>query len=190
MQILQIGCNNGKDHVLEFVKQNFLSITKLILVDASFDAIELCKKTYKDFLFCDFLMSAVTHFETDFIEIHMPTGHESSEHISVNKNHLVRHHHKNIKTSTVPAISINNLFEKYNLNNLDRLYIDTEGLDVQLIQALDFNKFKIKYIQYEHAHSEGPFITNGINYNLCINKLLNYNYKIKSNGTDTIAFTE
>jgi hypothetical protein len=55
---------------------------------------------------------------------------------------------------------LNNLFNKYNLTNIDILYIDAEGLDDLLIQSIDFNLFNINEIYFEHIHINESDLTN------------------------------
>ena len=47
----------------------------------------------------------------------------------------------------VPARNINKLFKELNLQTIDRLYIDTEGLDVDIINSIDFSNFDIKFLR-------------------------------------------
>lgn len=183
MNILQIGCNNGKDHVLEYIRsQN--NIESIILVDASQTAINKCKETYKDISNCTFIHSAIVPDNVESIDLHYPINQEDSEHCSVNFDHLIRHNHSNIKTVTVPAININTLLETY--KPIDRLYVDTEGLDSLLINAINFDVHKISYIYFEHLHSDGAFSVSK-NYNRALNHLRTHLYKIQTIGINTEA---
>jgi hypothetical protein len=38
------------------------------------------------------------------------------------------------------------------LQNIDLLFIDTEGYDSKIIMSIDFTKFNIKEIYYENLH--------------------------------------
>jgi hypothetical protein len=60
-----------------------------------------------------------------------------------------------IKSIDVDCLTINQLFEKYNIDTLDYLHVDTEGLDVHIISSIDFNKFKINNIIFEIIHADG-----------------------------------
>ena len=47
--------------------------------------------------------------------------------------------------------SINDLFDKYEINNtIDYLSIDTEGTELEILNSLDFKKYDIKIISVEH----------------------------------------
>ena len=79
---------------------------------------------------------------------------------SNNKFHIIKHGYnvEGIKELIVKTSSINNLFSKYNLDNLDILFIDTEGLDDLIIKSIDFNKFTINEIYFENLHLTQPDI--------------------------------
>lgn len=179
MNILQIGCNNGKDHVLEYVKaQN--NIAKIVLIDASLEAIDRCKETYSNVSNCTFLHNAVVTDDSQFVNLFVPTNDNDSEHSSLSFDHLIKHNHEHISTIKVPAMNINVLLEIY--KPVDRLYIDTEGLDSQLVSAINFSKYKIPYIFFEFVHSDGAFSV-GQNFERAKNLLLNNGYKL--NRVDT-----
>lgn len=50
----------------------------------------------------------------------------------------------------VPVVNINELLEKYCERCPDVIDIDTEGMDFDLVQALDLNKYRAKIISIEH----------------------------------------
>lgn len=53
---------------------------------------------------------------------------------------------------TVPAININTVLKKYLKPGISVLSIDCEGLDLDLVAAIDFNEYKPTYICVEHQH--------------------------------------
>jgi hypothetical protein len=57
-----------------------------------------------------------------------------------------------VKELNVKCLSINNLFKKYNLVDIDILFIDTEGIDDLIIKSIDFDTFKIREIYFENLH--------------------------------------
>lgn len=50
------------------------------------------------------------------------------------------------KVIKIPMVNINTVMEKYFQNPPDLLTIDVEGLDLEILSSLDFNKFKPKVI--------------------------------------------
>lgn len=68
------------------------------------------------------------------------------------------------------------MLEIFKFEMLDYLFIDTEGLDCDLILSLDLFKNKILNIIYESAHSDGSYKSFG-------KSLETKNYLIKNNYT-------
>jgi hypothetical protein len=72
---------------------------------------------------------------------------------SLNESHIEKH-----KTGEIPvkvsvnAMTLNNLFKKHNLKNIDILFIDSEGMDDKLVKSIDFDLYEIGTIYYEHSH--------------------------------------
>jgi FkbM family methyltransferase len=74
---------------------------------------------------------------------------------SNNFNHVAKHYFNSkdkIVEIKVKCININDLFDKYNLTDIDILFIDAEGFDDMIIKTIDFNKFKIREIYFENLH--------------------------------------
>ena len=49
-------------------------------------------------------------------------------------------------------MTLNQLLYRYNIREVDVLFIDTEGFDDKIIESINFNEFKIKEIYYENLH--------------------------------------
>ena len=49
-------------------------------------------------------------------------------------------------------MTINQLLNKYNLKNIDLLFIDTDGFDDKIIESINFDEFTIDEIYYENLH--------------------------------------
>jgi len=73
---------------------------------------------------------------------------------SLNKNHVLKHGYSEIGIveKKVPCLTINELFEKYKVKTIDILFIDAEGMDDKIIQAIDFTNYKVKKIYFENLH--------------------------------------
>ena len=65
---------------------------------------------------------------------------------SLKKSHIEKH-----KTNEEPieievdSITLNDLFDKHDINKIDVLFVDSEGMDDKLIMSIDFNKFDIEF---------------------------------------------
>ena len=190
MNIIQIGCNDGKDHVFDFVNQNLESIDNLILIDVNKNCIDYCKNIqYKDIKIAKFLFCAITNTNDEHALLYIDENSSDGRcpHASLNKNHVIEHLHPVYSTYKVPAKNINTLFEELNFPIIDRLYIDVESLDVDLVNAIDFNKYDIKLLVFEAQHSDGVHSGGGPRLKFCLERLKSFNYQIKSDGMNITA---
>ena len=83
---------------------------------------------------------------------------------SFKKKHLLDHHRKrfqitesDIEELDVKIVVFNDLVEKYNISEIEYLFIDTEGYDYQIIKSIDFNKTKINKVKFEYKHLDDTF---------------------------------
>jgi FkbM family methyltransferase len=192
MKIIQIGANNGKDEVFDLINQNRFNIELAILIEPIPFIINDLKNQYKDLDNVSIESIAINddpnlkHLTLYYIE---NSNYEVS---SFNKEHVIKHKPEDetneIKSLDIPCMTFNNIMEKYNLTDLDYLFIDTEGLDTYIINSIDFNKYNIKNIIFEAIHADGPFNT-GKNAEKTLNHLIHMGYMLKydQNGWDVMA---
>ena len=188
MNILQIGCNEGNDKVSDFISKNKKYFSKVLLVDASSSALELAKTFYKDFEGIDFRHVAVIDSDESEIDLFYPANTPNNVHCSVIEQHVTQHKKiegdiyqrpaEKVKKEKVPATRINNLLDYFDSQYIDRLYIDVEGLDCEIINDIDLQKYNVGYIRFEHTHSENTFSSNGPNLKKTVNFLNQFGYTI------------
>jgi FkbM family methyltransferase len=156
MKIIQIGSNNGNDSVRQFITENQNNIDLVVLVEPIPFILDQLKENYKDFnnIFIENIAISDNELEKFTLYYEEDSNYELS---SFRKQHLIDCNCslEKIKSIDVNCLTINQLFEKYNIDTLDYLHIDTEGLDVYIISSIDFNKFKIKNIIFEVIHTDG-----------------------------------
>jgi len=89
----------------------------------------------------------------------------------------------------VETISVNTLLEKYNAPNvIDYISLDIEGLEFDILQSFDFNKYKVLTWTVEHnLVNTQESINNFFN---ILYLLLSKNYSVKSNKWDIFAFLD
>lgn len=164
MNIVQIGTNRAYDDVTELVKLYKDQIKNLILVEPLIMHHENIKKCYEDVknVHIEFLAvtDKITLKELTFY-YHKEDG-PGFEVAGTSKEHILKHSVFNPKLTDegiveliVPCITLNTLLDKYNLDKIDVLYIDAEGIDDKLIYSLDLKRFNIINIIYEHLHING-----------------------------------
>jgi hypothetical protein len=77
-------------------------------------------------------------------------GQNYFDNINKNKTFI-----RKIKTKT-----INQIFEEYNISEVDFLKIDCEGMDLSIIKTLNFDKYKVNFLSIEFLYDAGSFIKN------------------------------
>jgi len=183
MKILQIGCNDCNDHVKDFVLLNKDNIELLILVDINPKIIEYANIYYSNVVNFKTIVSAITPKEEEaFIRLYHTKKEIFSQHTSHSYEHMIRHLHKSEDIIHIdhPTITINKIFSENKIETLDRLYIDTEGLDIDILDSIDYDKVKIKHITFEHVHIERDKLQKYFEKMYCLG------YKSKKSQTDTL----
>lgn len=183
--IIQIGAHVGNDHVTEYVKANKLDL--LVLVEPNPNCIDELRKCYDGYN-TEIIGKAVSTVDDQYVELHMPLNDSVSQHSSCNSEHIKQHGHTQQHSISVPTISINSLLKTY--TNIDRLYVDAEGLDIDIIDSIDLEEFCIPYIMFEYIHSDGPLSWGGQKYNVCVKRLEDNGYNLEKSGYNTIATKE
>jgi FkbM family methyltransferase len=188
MNIIQIGCNNGDDHVYNYIVNNQDKIDNVYLIDANSNCIEVSKVQYKDISNVTYLHYAITFSDEEYVELCVPDNGDSiSIHSSLLESHMLSHGHPNFKKERVPAKNINKLFEELNIQCLDRLYIDTEGLDIDIVNSLDFSKIDIKFLMFEYIHSDGSHSYGGERLDKLSAHLESLGYRLSKEEFNVIA---
>ena len=158
MKIVQIGTNKGNDDLTTIVKQiNPSDINLMVFVEPlSYcnEDIENCYAGY-NFTIENIVINndPAIEFETFY------TSDQYHRLSSLNKNHIQNHGLETIISSiNVPSMTINRLFDKHDIIELDILFVDAESLDHVIIKSIDFNKYKIDKIYYENVHGENHLL--------------------------------
>ena len=142
MNVIQIGCNNCDDHVFDFILKNKDEIKLFVVVDALPNCIVTAKEKYSFLGKKLHPLNCAISATNGVLEFFYPQSDEKSPHASLSKNHLINHRHKTLDSFFIPSLNLNSLLDSYK-NLIDRLYIDIEGLDVEALLSLDFEKNKI-----------------------------------------------
>lgn len=185
MNIIQIGCNNCEDHVFDFVSTNRDSISNFLVIDALPKCVEIASQKYNFLGDRLIAVQCAVAPENGILKFFYPTTDDCSAHSSLLKNHVNNHHHKDLNYFFIPTLDINTIFNFF-FNNVERLYVDIEGLDVVTILNLDFEKNKPKYIEYEFYHADGTFSYNK-NSDKLLSLLQSHNYSLEQSGYNVIA---
>jgi FkbM family methyltransferase len=107
---------------------------------------------------------------------------------SKDKHHVENHGYKiEMDKITLNPITLNQLFEKHQVQNVYVLSIDTEGHDYEILKSFDLKKYRPKFIEFEHIHIDG-YIKQGERYEDILEYLLANKYSVyKVDHFDTIV---
>jgi len=157
MVIIQIGCNDCQDQVRDFIFANEDKIEKLIVIDALQQSIEAAKIIYAPLKNKFFPVLSAVGLYNGVIPFFYPEDQDCSIHASTSLEHVAAHNHSKIKIFCSPLLRLDNVLHSFDIKKVDRLYIDVEGLDVDILLDLSFTDFDIDFIEYEFCHSDGTF---------------------------------
>ncbi len=186
--LIQIGANNGDrfDDLSKYIKKNKIFCVLVEPINIYFEEL---KKNYKNYENIYFEKSAITASNNNKIyTVDEKYLEKYDEHIqgisSFKKNHLIKHgvKPKHIISQNINCLTILELFNKYNINTLDLLFIDAEGYDGNII--LDFlESSKLEpIIIFEFIHIESKI------FKKLIEKLIHKNYKYFSVNENLVCF--
>jgi len=187
MKFVQIGAHTGNDDAFEVIKNYDIELG--ILVEPLPHLIPLLEESYKEIPNVIIENKAISVDNSDSISFFYDTKDPITELSSLNKEHLLIHEVKeeHIQEIKIPSVSLESLLDKYEITELDYLFVDTEGFDFAILKSFNFHKYKIKNVIFEDAHTDGPFLR-GINYNKLVSKLESEGYKVeKINASNTKA---
>ena len=160
--IVQIGANYGDDDLANYIKKNCFDIDFALFVEANqvhISALKECYKNYKNAIIENIAVK-LPHVEDDELTIFYHTNDGPQYGISsCDINHILKHvefvpylKDGEIKSFRVPCITMEELFDKYDIKELDWLLLDVEGIDAELLLSFNWEKYKIKRVEVEHLH--------------------------------------
>jgi FkbM family methyltransferase len=164
MKIVQIGANASNDDLSQHIISNYSELEFGLFVEPNslhVESIKNCYSKYANIIVENIAIKSPLQ-DNDTLEIFYHTNDYPNyelascdiEHIKKHLwcPHLHRDGEGEIKSFQVPCITIDNLFEKYSITELDWLYLDIEGLDAEILLTTDWKKYKIKRMEFEYLH--------------------------------------
>lgn len=153
MNLVQIGVNIAHDDFSKIVNQlnnNGEVIDNLLLVEPLEECNESIKNCYSNYNY--FLENIVINGdENKKTETFLVS--QANWLSTLREGHIERYHHNETpQQRTIPSMTLNELFNKYNLKKIDILFIDTEGWDDVLIKSINYDMYDINTIYYEDFH--------------------------------------
>ena len=155
-------------HNIEAIKKNLLEYKDIIIEQLSLGD----KKELRDFYF-------IREESISKLKKHWASGIGS-----FNKNHILNHKSKrfqlkeeDIEKMSITCVRFEDLINKYAINSIEKLLIDVEGSEYQILKDIDLKKVNIKQIIFEYKHFDDYF-KQGAKLDEITNKLEKNNYKI------------
>ena len=173
-----------RDGFSEFVKKNDDEDKKIYLVEANPSNISKLKESWKDYRNVEIFNFAITSSKQDekrlkfFYSLddapHYQQFSNDIEHVKKNYKDLDR-----IKFKYIDCVKINEFLDK-NFNNeiINFFSIDIEGMDYDVIQDINLEKYEIINFSFEHLHLN---IYQKIE---LFKKFLKFNYSYNGSGID------
>jgi FkbM family methyltransferase len=163
MKIVQLGANKGDDELAKYIKKNYDKLDFALFVEPNLLHIEDLKKCYEGYenVFIENVAIKPSSYEQDTLKLYYYEDDAPLYQIaSCIKSHIEKHYRYSNYTEDkihefeVPALTIDELFLKYNIQELDWLLLDVEGIDAELLLNTEWSKYDIKKIEYEELHLE------------------------------------
>lgn len=153
MKIIQIGTCDANDDLTQIVKEQKPEL--LILVEPMAIHNDKIKECYLgvDNFFLENIAITTKNIDEIIFYYHKNDG-PKYEVSTTDLNHILKHGYdvSGVVELKVKCLTINNLFDKYNLSKIDILFIDSEGSDDEIIKSINFEKYNISKIYFENLH--------------------------------------
>lgn len=186
---IQIGANNGimGDPLFDLVKKYHF---QGLLIEPLSKQFKELRNNYKDETQLIFENCAISEKKSTRLMFQFTQSPRVPDWAygmaSFNKNHLTKFKDTAclsdfIEEITVPTMSMNDLFAKHSIENIDLLQIDTEGYDFEIIKMLFKTQLRPFIINYEHEHLSSK------KHIACKRLLIENNYNFITYGRDILA---
>ena len=165
----------------ELIKKNFTNGDKIFVVEANPINIKKLKETYKGYKDIKIYNIGISNKTEKKIKFYYADDDAPHYQVCSAKIEHVKKHHPNSKINyfDIETISINSFLKNYvKYGNIDYLSIDIEGLDYDVLMAIDLSKYNITNISIEFLHLSKK------QKRCMINHLLKYGYSYFGYGYD------
>ena len=163
LSVVQLGTNKANDDLSDLILKNYSKLKFGLFVEANpihRKDIEECYSRYKNAIVENIAIKKSSEDTSETLTFFVNTNDGPDYQIASTKiEHIQKHMETvphliggSIETFEVPCISLEQLFDKYNVKELDLLAIDLEGMDGEVLLNLDLSKYNIKKIEFEQLH--------------------------------------
>lgn len=162
--LIQIGANDGitSDPIHDFVKRHPDQV-KGILIEPLKDRFEELRRNYED---CPAIVTVnaaihnvekrMTLYRVDAAaEKQLPGWAKGIASFDSRHHELSSTARKHILGEEVACVSLDELLDRYQVENVDVLVTDTEGYDYEILRHLNFDRLRPRLIHFEHGLPHG-----------------------------------
>ena len=167
--LVVLGAHTG-EYLKDLIK-NYIN-SKILLVEPVPYNFELLEKEYKAFENIIICKKAILNCrkKDNFYYVKKDSipklgKHWASQIGSFDKNHILNHKNKRFKIQEediqqidIEFITFEDLMIKYSINLIDKLQIDVEGAEYEIMKSIDYKKIRINNIIFEAKHFDGTFV--------------------------------
>mgnify|MGYP001228848045 CR=1 FL=1 len=137
-------------HNIKLIKQNLKGLENIIIEPVTISNVNQVKNFY-----------FIKENSIGKLKKHWASGIGSFD-----KKHLLNHRSKrflveeeDIEEIKIQSLKFSDLVSKYSIDEIDKLIIDVEGSEYEILKDLDLEKIKINSILFEFKHFDGHFKT-------------------------------
>lgn len=163
LSVIQLGTNKANDNLSDMIFKKYANLKIGIFVEANpahIKDIEKCYNNYQNVYIENVGIKSSINDPSEVLTFYVNSKDEPGYEIaSTDINHIYKHMETvphlvggSIETFNIPCISLDQLFDKYHVKELDLLVMDLEGMDADVILNFDFTKYNVKKIEFEQLH--------------------------------------
>jgi FkbM family methyltransferase len=101
--------------------------------------------------FIDIYHADPARFNYGHDEVVSALGSTSKKQLLKDRMHM---RNQEVHTSRVPCMTLTGLISKHSITQVSEVYIDVEGLDIQVMRQLPVEQLRPSLVQFEHKHAE------------------------------------
>jgi FkbM family methyltransferase len=153
--VLQIGANDGISYDPLWELRELCS-WRGILVEPQPEAFAKLQTRYKDVpgVACENVAIGPTDGELKLFRVRLENGElddllTSARYETLKNTLLYVSKSGTIESVTVPMLRVDSLLQKYGVERVDLLLIDTEGMDAEIISSFNFERYQPRLIYFE-----------------------------------------
>ena len=162
MKVVQIGTNRANDDLSNFLLSNYEKLEFGLFVEPfglHRESIKNCYSKYDNIIIESIAIKTHTNKEDSLTIWYHTNEHPNYEIATCDYSHLEKHmawcphlQGGEVRSFVAKCMTLEDLFDKYNIYDLDLLCLDVEGIDAEILLTFDWQKYKIKRIEFEHLH--------------------------------------